>query len=112
MYPGSSRRKKVLVVGTLLVLIVFPGVVFLDPQTSPHHLLRIAAGCCFVVGWLLNTGTFFVGAWDGNRLMRSVHNSPDGVLWLRVLAVIRWLGVFPLAALWVYKYLRNLQDHV
>jgi hypothetical protein len=32
-------------------------------------------------------------------------------LWLRLLAVILWLGVFPLAALWTYKYLQRLQNH-
>jgi hypothetical protein len=112
MYAGSSRREKILVLGTLLVLIGFPGVLFLDPQTSPHHLLRIAAGCCFAVGGLLNTAAFLVGAWDRNRLMRRVHNSRKGVLWLRLLAVTLWLGVFPLAALWAYKYLQRLQNHV
>jgi len=101
MYPRSSPYEKVLAAGTLLLFLDLGGLAFLDL----HGILRIIAGFCLVLGYLLNTGAFFARVWDKNRAIRRVKQNADGVLWLRILAVALWIGILPLVCLWAYKHI-------
>jgi hypothetical protein len=105
MYPLIRPSEKPLALGVLLVLIGLPGLLLLDAKQHPS--LRFAAGCFFVVGWLVFHCSTFARRWDDNLLIRRVHGSPDGVLWLRIAAVVLWLGILPVAILWVYQYLHR-----
>ena len=89
MYPRSSPQEKVLAVGTLLLFLGLGGLAFSDL----HGILRIISGFCLVLGYFLNTGAFFMRAWDKNSAIRRVKQNPNGVLWLRILAVGLWLGI-------------------
>jgi len=101
MYPRSSPYEKVLAAGTLLLFLGLGGLAFLDL----HGNLRIIASFSLALGSLVNTCAFFVHVWDKNRAIRRVKQNPDGVLWLRILVVVLWIGILPLACLWAYKYI-------
>lgn len=103
MYPRSTTREKVLAVGTVLVFLGLGGFSFLNP----HGILRITADCFLLFGWFLNTGAFFAGARNSNRAIRRVTQNPGGVLWLRVLAIVLWMGILPLIFLSAYRYIHR-----
>ena len=97
-YPRSSPREKAFAAGILLAFVGLGGIVFLNL----HGILRIITGFCLVIGVVVHNVAFFVGVWDRNPVIRKVTQSPDGVLWLRIVATLLWLGVLPFACLWVY----------
>ena len=103
MYPRSSPFEKVFAAGILLTVLGLGGLVLFDL----HGLLRIIAGFFLVFGFLLYNVAYFVNALNTSRARRRVMQNPDAVLWLRILAVILWLGVLPFACLWVYHHVHR-----
>jgi hypothetical protein len=101
----SSRNSKVLIAGTLLAFVGLGGLAF----SSQHGIARIAFSCCLIVGYLLNCGTFFTGAWDSSQVIQSVKRSPIGMVWIRILLIVMWLGILPFVLLRLYDYLHRLQ---
>jgi hypothetical protein len=93
----SSPREKTFAVGILLAFVGLGALAF--PNLS--GFLRIAAGTCLVFGVLLYKGAFFARVWD-RGLIGSLQKTPQGSLWLRIVAVILWIGILPLVWLWVY----------
>jgi hypothetical protein len=112
MYPRSSPREKVIAIGCI---VFFGGLVWtswLDDHPNPsriHAILRTVAACCFVLPWIAGTADYFTGAWDRNPGIRAIHRNPDGVFWLRIAAVILFLGVLPLVWLWTYHSIHHLK---
>ena len=51
----------------------------------------------------------FVLLYDRGIFAQKIIRSPAGLLWMRIFAVILWLGVLPLVCFWVYDYLRHLR---
>jgi len=112
MYPRSSLREKRLVAAWLVFLGGFGGLIVLDNHPSPSHIhgiLRTIAACGLLFGWLTGHAMLFVRRWDRNPGIRAIHRNRDGLLWLRITAVVLWVGVLPLACLWVYHYTQHLR---
>jgi len=95
MHVRSSPREKAFYVGLLLA---FLGLVALVFPNLPGFL-RVAAGCCLVVGFLLYKGAFFVLHSGPIGILRK---TPQGAVWLRTVALILWIGILPILWLWVY----------
>ena len=102
MRTRSSIREKTFFFGILLTLAGLTGLAI--PNLS--GIFRIAAGFCLALGVLLYKGAFFVGAWDHGPIGR-LQKTPDGYFWLRIVAVVLWLGVVPLTFLWLYDHLHR-----
>jgi len=100
-YPRSSPYEKVLATTMLLAFVGIAGLILLDL----HGILKIIVVLCLIVGYLVNTGAFFVHTWDRNRAIQRMHQAPNASFWLRVLTIVLWLGVLPFACLWVYHRL-------
>jgi hypothetical protein len=102
MPTRSSSREKTFFLGIILALGAICGLAI--PNLS--GVVRIAAGCCLAFGVLLYKGAFFVGAWS-NGPIGKIQKSPNGYLWLKIVAVVLWLGVTPLTFLWLYDHLHR-----
>jgi len=112
VYPKSSPLEKWIGAGALLLFIALAGDIGLDPQTTHHPILRNLASCCLIGGFLLFHGALYK-LWDRKwKPIRWVKRSPDGVLWLRILAVILWLALLPFAILRAYDYIHQLRNHL
>jgi len=109
MYRLIYPSEKPVAIGFLLFFLGLPGVIFLDPQTTHHPTLRFIACCLFLVGWLWWHAVWFVQRWNRNPLAQKAHRSPNGFWWMRIVAIVLWLGVLPFAFLWVYHYLERLR---
>jgi hypothetical protein len=105
MSSRNSLREKVLIAGTFLAFVGVGGLAF----SSQHGIPRIAASCCLIVGYLLNCGAFVTGAWDRSQVIQSVKRSPIGMVWIRILLIVMWLGILPFVLLRLYDYLHRLQ---
>jgi hypothetical protein len=80
--------------------------VWLDDHSNPsriHAVLRTVALPASFFGWLVGSAGFFAKVWDRHRGIRFIHRNPDVVFWLRIAAVILFLGVLPLVCLWSYQ---------
>jgi len=47
-------------------------------------------------------GGLFVRVWDRNVIIAKARRSSEGGFWLRIFAVILWLGIIPLVGLWLH----------
>jgi len=102
MRARSSRREKTFFIGILLTLVGLGGLAI----PNLLGIVRIVAGCCLALGVLLYKGAFFVRAWDSGPIGRY-QKAPHGYLWLRIVAVVLWLGIVPLTFLWLYDRLHR-----
>jgi hypothetical protein len=79
--------------------------VWLDHHPKSVAYPRSSKNCCpscFFFGWLVGSAGFFAKVWDRHRGIRFIRRNPDVVFWLRIAAVILFLGVLPLVCLWAY----------
>lgn len=102
MRNRSTQREKSFFFGILLALVGLGGLAV--PNLT--GVFRVAAGCFLALGVLLYKGAFFVGAWDRGPI-GTFSKTPRGNLWLRIVAVVLWLGVVPLTFLWLYDHLHR-----
>ena len=111
MRRQTSPLEMTFAVGTFVGFFGLVGVLFFDALRETWKLylpatLRTFLATCLVVGFLLHSVTF-VMLCGTNRVVRSVKANPDGGFWMRIVAVILWLGVLPFACLWFYDYLHR-----
>jgi len=112
MCPRSSPREKVLAIGAIVFFGGLVSMFWLDdhPNSSRIHvILRTFAAACFVLGWVAFHAGFFIRRWDLNPGIRAIHQNPDGVFWMRIAAVVLFLGVLPLVCLWAYHSVHHLR---
>jgi hypothetical protein len=105
MCPPSTPREKKLAAALFLLISGLGALFFIDDHPSSsslHRILRFAAAGCLLLGWVWFHTVRFVQSWERNPMIRSAHKSPDGAMWLRIVAVILSLGVLPLAFLGLY----------
>src|ERR1700687_4328679 len=102
MRTRTSPREKTFFIGILLAFVGLGGLAI--PNLS--GIFRIIVGCCLALGVLLYKGAFFVKAWEA-RPIEQLQKAPHGYLWLRIVAVVLWLGVVPLTFLWLYDHLHR-----
>lgn len=102
MRVRSSPREKTLLVGILLTFVALGALA--APNLS--ETFRIAAGFCLAFGALLYKGAFLVRAWDTGPIAK-IQKSSNGYFWLKVAAVVLWLGAVPLTFLWLYDHLHR-----
>jgi len=93
----------------LLSFIGLVAVIVLDPQTTHYPVLRAVLALLMIVGFILMITGNFVLLYDRGIFAQKIIRSPAGLLWMRIFAVILWLGVLPLVCFWVYDYLRHLR---
>ena len=105
MSSRNSLREKVLVAETFLAFVGLGGLAF----SGEHGIARIVAICCLIVGVFLIHGAFFTGAWDRSPMIQSVRQSPTGMLWVRILLIVMWLGILPFVLLRLYDCLHRTQ---
>jgi hypothetical protein len=102
MRARSSPREKTFAIGILLAFVGLGAMAF----PNLPGILRIAAGCCLVLGALLYKGAFVARAWDGGPI-GSLLKTPQGSQWLQIVALILWIGILPLVWLWVYDHIHR-----
>jgi hypothetical protein len=107
MYLRNSTWSKMFAVAGLLFFIGLVAVIVLDPQTTHYPVLRAVLALFMVVGFILMITGNFVLLYDRNIFTQRIIRSPAGFFWMRIFAVILWLGVLPFACLWVYHYLQR-----
>lgn len=99
-------------IGTLVGFLGLLGVIFFDglKETWKVYLpsfARTFLATCLVVGFLVHNVSFFMLRSARNRVVRTAAQSPNTFFWMRLVAVILWLGVLPFACLWVYDYIKH-----
>jgi hypothetical protein len=94
----TSTPEKLFAAGVILSFAGLLGVLLV-----PKGIPRLACSVCLLCGVLLYKGTFFVRVWDNSRAIQRLQRKPNGVLALRILAIVLWLAVFPLVCLWLYR---------
>jgi hypothetical protein len=112
MYPRSSLREKAFAIGGIVSLCGLVSIFWLDDHSNSsrvHVILRTVAAACFLFGWLAFHAGFFMRRWVRNPGIRAIYQNPDGVFWLRIAAVVLFLGVLPLVCLWAYHSIRHLR---
>ena len=100
MRRRSSPRDKRILCGVLLGLIGL--CVLAIPNIS--GIVRVVAACCMATGSILSL------PFSDTRLRmpnRRSETAPNSNFWLRIVGVVLWLGVVPLAFLWLYVQLRG-----
>jgi hypothetical protein len=102
MRARSSPREKTFAVGILLAFVGLGAI----PFPNLPGILRIAAGCCLVLGVLLYKGAFIARAWD-RAPIGNLRKTRQGSQWLRIVALILWIGILPLVWLWVYDHIHR-----
>lgn len=107
MRARSSPREKAFAIGILLAFFGLIAILILDSRSTHHPIARDVAAFCLGIAALLYKTTFFVGTWDNSRVIGRIHQSPNGIFWMRLVAITLWLGVLPFACLWVYDYIKH-----
>ena len=114
MCPQSSPREKVWTIGALMFLAGLGGVVFIDTLKSTWGItlpgtLRIVAATCLIVGWPVSILGFFLVRFGRNRLIGSLRGNSRVLFYARIVALLLWIVILPLAILSVYDYIHRLR---
>jgi len=106
--PSSPREKRALL-GLLLAFTGVGGLAILHLSET----LRIVTFCFLVIpGAFLFFGEIAIDVWNRSPFERWLQKSPEGYFWLRLAAVILWLGVIPLAIYGLaITYIGNFSDN-
>jgi hypothetical protein len=109
MYLRNSTWRNLFVAGGLLFFIGLVAVIALDPRATHYPVLRAVLAFFMVVGFILMVFGNFVLIYDRGIFAQRVIRSPAGFFWMRIFAVILWLGVLPFVCLWVYGQLHHVR---
>lgn len=112
MRRRSSPREKTFAIGTFVGFFGLLGVVVFDMLRDAWkvHLpgsLRTFLAICLVLGYLVHIAAFLALRNQTTGVVAAVENSQVGRFWIRLLVILLWLGVLPLACLWVYDQLHR-----
>jgi hypothetical protein len=88
----------------LLALAGVGGLAILHQSETP----RVVTFCFLVIpGALLFFGEIASDLSNRSPFERWLQKSADGYFWLRLAAVMLWVGVIPLAILWSYHHIHR-----
>ncbi len=102
----SSTYQKLALFGLLLVVCAFIGNSFLSETQS---FLGIVVLVCVFAGYLLFRGSLTEDQLRYSRTIEAMRPNPEGAYWLRIAAVVLFLGVLPIVCLWVYHSIQHLR---
>ena len=106
----GSRSELLLLTFFLLTVGSLPVSFLLDRLNLPSATdtaVRLALVACALLGLLAEIIRLAIPL-----VSRSMSKTPGGLLWLRIVAVVLWLGILPLVWFWVYDHIHRLRNHV
>ena len=105
VYLRNSTWRNVFAVAGLSYVVGLAGSLVLDHYPVLHALFALFA----VAGFIVFHAAFFVLHYDRSIVTHRIVRSEAGLFWMRIFAVLLWLGVLPFVCLWVYDRLHHLR---
>jgi len=103
VYLRNSTWDKLFAAGGLLFFTGLTGVIVLEH----YPVLRIVLAPFLIAGFLLMFMGNFVLLYDRGMFTQRIIRSSAGFFWMRVFAMILWLGVLPFVCWWAYRYIQH-----